>query len=308
MAHHLLFDADALDLDKASGISRLESAEFVHGRLLLVVQTLLIYQTSRSPRERNTSHLVRVPSLDNDIPLEQLQPNHPIHSPLTRRNRARQKLTLRRKEMSIVQHPPQLDRQKLVSERTHVAIEREPLEVHVRHAEDGRARGLVAPPGFHADEPVLDDVDPADTVFPRERVQLEEYVNGVRECLVGGGDLDGETALELDGDAIRVGGRLFDRLGELPHFSWGCGVGVFEDPGFVRDVKEVFVGRPGLGGRLLDGDLFFGGKREKGRSTRETVVKLCEYGEYAHVPRDSVGTDVPGRRHGAMTLMSGLRP
>lgn len=40
ISHDLLFDPDTLDLDKAGRVGRLEPTEFVHGRLLLVVQTL----------------------------------------------------------------------------------------------------------------------------------------------------------------------------------------------------------------------------------------------------------------------------
>ena len=41
ISHDLLFDPDTLDLDKAGRVGRLEPTEFVHGRLLLVVQTLI---------------------------------------------------------------------------------------------------------------------------------------------------------------------------------------------------------------------------------------------------------------------------
>ena len=211
--------------------------------------------------------------------------------------------------MAIVQNPPELDRDELVAERADVAIEGEPFEIDVCHAEDGRPGGLVAAAGFDADEPVLDDVDPADTVFARERVEFEEYLDGIGVRLVDGGDFDGETDFELDGDAVRVGGGVFEGIGELPHVYGRGRVGVFEDAGFVGDVEEVFVRRPGFGGGLLDGNVLFGGVREEGLTAGETVVKLCACRRgrsFSGIGR--VGENVPGRRHGAMTLMSGLRP
>ena len=177
--------------------------------------------------------------------------------------------------MTIIQNPTEPDRDELVAERAHVAVEREPFEVDVRHPEDGRARGLVAPSGLDPDEPVLDNVSPADAVLPREQVERREDVNGVGVRLaVGGGDFDGETGLELNVDVIGFRGGGFDRLGELPHVYGRGRVGIFEDAGFVRNVEEVFVRRPGFGCGLLNGDLLFGGVREEGLTTGEAVVKL----------------------------------
>lgn len=179
--------------------------------------------------------------------------------------------------MPIIQDPPQPDRHKLVPQCTHIPIERQPFEIDVRRAQDGGPRGLVTPPGFDADEPVFDDVDPADAVFACEGVEGEEYLDGVcvRLVGVGHGHFDGETSFEFDGDVIGRRGGGFDGLGELPHVGGGRGVGVFKDPGFVGDVEEVFVGRPRFGGGLLDWDLFFGSIGEEGLTTGETVVKLC---------------------------------
>lgn len=146
-------------------------------------------------------------------------------------------------------------------------------------------------------------------MFPRERVEGEEDLDSVGVCLVGGGDLDGDTGLELDGDLI--GGRrgIFDGLGEFPHVHRRGDVGIFEDAGFVGNVEEIFVCRPRLCGGLLDGDVLFGGEREEGLTTGETVVELwMERDECVGWFEMGAGDDVPGRRHGAMTLMSGLRP
>lgn len=56
----VLFDANALDLDKPCRVGRLEPTEFVHGRLVLVVQALFTRQTQARTRykpKRTSSEL-----------------------------------------------------------------------------------------------------------------------------------------------------------------------------------------------------------------------------------------------------------
>ena len=182
--------------------------------------------------------------------------------------------------MTVVQDTAQLNRGELVPERADVAVEREALDVHVGDAEDGRGGGLVAAAGLDADETVLDDVDTADAVLARERVEREEHVDGVGVLLLlrGDGHLDGEPARELDRDALGRVWRVLGRGGQLPHVGGRRGVGVLEDAGLVGDVEEVLVGRPGLRGGLLDGDLLLGGVGEEGLAAGEAVVELCKVG------------------------------
>ena len=179
--------------------------------------------------------------------------------------------------MAIVQDPAQLDRHKLIAERAHVPVERQPLQIDMRRAEDRRAGGFVAPAAFDANEPILDDVDPADAVLPSEGVEGKENVNGVGVglvVLVGESNFDGEPGDELDGDALGDLGRVFGCGGELPHVNRGCSVGIFEDAGFVGDMEEVFVGGPGFCGCLGDGNGFFGGIGEEGLPAREAVIEF----------------------------------
>ena len=146
----------------------------------------------------------------------------------------------------------------------------------MRHAEDGRGWGFVAATGFEVVFHDVDTTDAVDAVFAREDVELVEYLDGIHVRPVSGGDCDGETDFELDGEEVEGGGTVFDGLGELPHVDGRGRVGVSEDACFVGDVEEVFVDRPGLGGGLLDGNGLFGGVREEGLTTRKIVVKLCE--------------------------------
>lgn len=87
-------------------------------------------------------------------------------------------------------------------------------------------------------------------------------------------DFGGKASSKVDGDTIGGGGCLLGVCGEFPHVGWGCGVGVFEDPGFVRNVEEVLVGGPGLGSGLLDGDRFFSSKCDEGLASCKAVVEF----------------------------------
>lgn len=209
--------------------------------------------------------------------------------------------------MAVVQDAAKLDRRELVAQRADVAVEREALEVDVSRTQDRCARRLVAAARLDADEAVLDDVNAPNTVLAPERVQRVEDVDGVGVRFLAGGDLDGEAGLELDGNALGRGGRVLGSSGQLPHVGGRGGVGVLEDAGLVGDVEHVLIGRPGLRGGLEDGDAAFLGVGEEGLAAGEAVV---EFLTLVSILRFSCGNfdSVPGRRHGAMTLMSGLRP
>jgi len=146
----------------------------------------------------------------------------------------------------------------------------------VGSAEDGGSGRLVAAAGLDTNEPVLDDVDTADTVLAAKGVEGEENLDAVSVLLVIVGDDDpgGETTLEFDGDALGSLGSILGSGGQLPHICRRGGVGVLEDAGLVGDVEQVLISRPGLGGGLDDGDVLLGGILEKGLATREPVVEL----------------------------------
>ncbi len=58
----------------------------------------------------------------------------------------------------------------------HLAVHGDRFDRPVRFLEDGAARGLVDAAALHADEAVLEQVDPADAVFAAEFVQLGQQV------------------------------------------------------------------------------------------------------------------------------------
>lgn len=178
--------------------------------------------------------------------------------------------------MTVIQDPAELHGDKLIPQSTDIPIESQAFKIDMGSAQDCSTRRLITSPGFDTDKSVLDDIDPSDTVFPSQCVQGKEYFDGIGVALflVGDGNLDGQTGLELDGDAFRGLGGVFGSDGELPHVGGRSDVGIFENSSFVGDVEEVFIGGPRFGSGLRDGDGFFGGVSEEGLTAGEAVVEF----------------------------------
>ena len=253
-------ETDGRDRDETGRLAGFEPAHLVHAGKLFVVQTL-----------------VRRPALDDAVSLVELELDLSVDGPLTGGDGGGEELSFGAEKVAVVQDPGELDRDELITERTDVPVQGHPLEVHVSDPEDGGSGRLVTTPRLYTDESVLDNVDPTDPVLPGERVELQKDLDGVGVdgSGPGDGDLGRETSLELDDDLLGFVGGVFGGSGQLPHVSGRSGVGVLEDPGLVRDVEQVLVGRPGLGGGLNDGDTVLGGVLEESRSTGESVVELC---------------------------------
>jgi len=62
--------------------------------------------------------------------------------------------------------------------------------------------------------------------------------------------------------------------GELPHIYWGSDIRVSQDAGFVRDMEEVFVSRPGLGSYLLNRDWLFRSIGKESLTAEKTGVEF----------------------------------
>ena len=93
------------------------------------------------------------------------------------------------------------------------------LDAAVRGKQDGAARGLVHASRLHADESVLDQVEPADPVGAPERVKLGQQASRREPAAV---ERDRIAALELDGDIgglvrriLRIEGARIDVVGDL---------------------------------------------------------------------------------------------
>jgi len=238
------FDADRFDLNESAGVSRLESTELVHRRFVLIIQAL-----------------GALSAFDDNIALVELQPDEAIDGPLAGRDAAGDELPFWGEEMSVIKDSAEFDGDELISQSSDIPVQGKTLKVDVGSTQDGSAGRLVASAGLDTNETVLDDIDPSNTVFPAKCVQGKEdlYSVGVGFILLWHVDLDGYAGFELDGNAFGLGGCIFGSSGQLPHIWGRCCVGVFEDTGFVGDVEEILISRPGLGGGLCNRDgLLFG--------------------------------------------------
>lgn len=143
--------------------------------------------------------------------------------------------------------------------------------------EDGGTGRFVTASRLDADESVLDNVDPADSVLPGERIELQEDLDGigVHGSSSGHGDLGRQAPLELDDNLLGLVGGVLGRSGQLPHVSGRGGVGVLENSCLVGNVEQVLVGRPGLRSGLEDRHAVLSSVLEECRSTGESVVEFC---------------------------------
>jgi hypothetical protein len=230
-----------LNSDGARSVVGLKASELVHRTLLGIIQLLRF----------------GMPALDDDVSLEQRKPDRPIDRLLAGIQATHDKFPLRTEPEAIVQDLAELGSQETVTERADVAVEREAFEVHVSLTKDGGTRSLVASARLYTDEPILDNVDPPNTVFACERIERQKDGNRFRDGRLrrpGDGQRSGDTPGEVDSDAVGRRGGSVDRLGQLPHVRGRRRVRVFKDTCLVRYVEEVLVRRPWLGGRLHDGD------------------------------------------------------
>lgn len=265
-------DPDAGDVDETARGSWLEAAHLVHRGELGVVQAL-----------------VGVSALDNHVALVELESDETVDGLLRGGDGSRDKLSLGGEVETVVEDLREVGRDELVSHGSDVSVERHTLEVHVGGSEDGGGGRLVTSSGLDTNESVLDNVDTSDTVPSGEGVEREEDLDSVGHNLAIGWeeDLHGETLGPLDVNGLRLLWGLLWGHGELPHVIGRRLVGVLEDTSLVRDVEQVLVGRPWLGGGLGDWDTVGSSVLQKGGSTGESVVKLGQS------PRSD---DLDGRR------------
>lgn len=227
-----------------------------------------------------TAHLGAFPTLNNGVSLVELQPHQSINSPLTCRDSTGDELSLWSEEVAVVEDTTKLDCHELVPERSHIPVQGQAFQIHVRHAQDGGTRRLVATAGLDSDKTIFDNIDPADAVLPPERVQRVEDVHGigVRLFVIRHFDFNGESSFKLDGDALRCLGRIFGSGSKFPHVCRRSDVRVLEDSSLVRNMEKVLISRPGFGGSLGNRDSVFFCVGKKRLSASETVIKFCVWG------------------------------
>jgi len=150
-----------------------------------------------------------------------------------------------------------------------LAVDDEGFQIAVCGEQDGAAGGLVDAAGFHPDEAVLDDVDPADAVGTAEGVEHAHDAVWGEDGIAVLFALDLEVAelcddfgksFGLEADDVALFEEDLEHLWFVWGFFWGDGEhihvaiglaggivpGVFESAGLEGDVEEVAVHGVGL--------------------------------------------------------------
>ena len=127
----------------------------------------------------------------------------------------------------------------------------------MRRVQDRASRCLVHAAGFHADEPILHHVHPADAVFAAEPVEGLHHLERRHRPTVDG---DAVALLKIHRDVLRLVRRVLGRHAQLVHAlvlrRGGVEPRVLEHAGLERDVQQVAIHRVRLFHAGLDRDFF----------------------------------------------------
>src|SRR5262249_15216240 len=127
-------------------------------------------------------------------------------------------------------------------------IGRQRLDRRARGVHHRAARRLVDPARLHADEAILDEVDPADAVLAGDLVEPGQHLDRAEPLAV---DRDRVAALELDLEDARLGRRVLGIARALEHLRIGLAPRILEHAALVAGVQQVAIDRV----RLVDGGL-----------------------------------------------------
>ena len=155
-----------------------------------------------------------------------------------------------------------ITRRELVLQMCGAPVERQRLDPAMREVEDRAAGRLVHAARLHADETILDEVEPPDAVATAIVVECLEQRRGRHALAI---DRDRIAALEIDRDHLGRVGRVLGidgaRIDVIGHFV----PRVLEDEALRRGVQHVRVGRKRCLAALVvrDRDLVRLGKRDQ---------------------------------------------
>lgn len=172
-------------------------------------------------------------------------------------------------------HLSVVEGKELIPESADLTVHNQTLEIDVSGPQTGKTWSLVATPALQADEPVLHDIYPANTVLAGDLVDGQEKLGRVGDSLlVSGLKLDWQTLLEEQSEVLwRIWG--LPRVdSELPHVLWWRHVGVLKNTGLVAAVCQVLVHTPRLALGAGNGDTALSGVVEQVVATLEAVVEL----------------------------------
>jgi len=195
-------------------------------------------------RDKKCADLGALPTLHDNVSFVQFQSYQPVNGPLARWDRASNELPFGSEEVTVVQDSTEFDGGELVPQGTDISVQGKAFQINMGDSQDGGTRRLVASSRFDTDESILNDIDSANTVFPSQSVECQEYIYtiSVLFCISRHHDFDRKTAFEFNGNELGSLWGFFGGSGKFPHVCrWG-GVGVLEYTSFIRDVEKVLVG------------------------------------------------------------------
>ena len=131
------------------------------------------------------------------------------------------------------------------------AVEGHALDPAMGGLQDRPARRLVDAPRFHADETVLDEIEPADPVPSADLVQALEQRGGREMFAI---NRDGVAALEGDFEIFGLIGREFRGDGAAEHELFRLDPRIFEHLALGGDVQQIGVDRKRGLAALVPGD------------------------------------------------------
>lgn len=254
----VLLQANALDRDEPSGVHGAEVVQRIHRCLFLAIQLLGL--------ARSSQHVC--------VALVKAQTNLTIDALLTEQQRVLDKFPLGAEVHAVVELVAPAVGNELIAKGADLGVHDETFEIQMGKAQDRHGRGIIATAGFETNKAVLNDVNATNAVCVTNLVQEFEQLYAVGVGLVASNDSHWNTLLELDGDVLRLVGRVEWRVGHSPHVVWGRLVRVFEDASFVAAVCEIGVHGPRLRLCGCDGDAVFGSVVEEVLSALELVAEL----------------------------------
>lgn len=173
----IFLQADGINTDETSGVLRGEVTNLIHGALNGIIQVGRV-----GPAPKDTERALVSPAAHGAIYIF-LRGNDAL----------RQELALGRKVHAVVQQLGKVERDELVTECAHLAVQDKTLEVHVRGAQHGQAGSLVAAARLESNEAILDNVDTTNSIPAGNGIGSQKQVD--RVC----GRLFPAFILELDG-------------------------------------------------------------------------------------------------------------
>lgn len=253
-----LFDPNSLDRDEPSSILGLEASNLVHGALAHVIQLGGLAAAAKD-LERSLIHPAA---------------NLTIDCLLAGNDRLLQELAFRGEVQTVVQNLGVVVCDKLIPQCADFTVQDEALQVNVSIAENSKTRGLVASTRLQTNEPVLNDIDPANTIPASNCVCCKEELQRIGDGLAFVFELSGETLLKVDSEILWLVRSLGRINRELPHIEGSLDIRILENASFVRTVGKVLIHGPRFGLCLRDWDTGLGGVLEQIIAAGEAVVKF----------------------------------